>query len=276
MTAAAAPAPRRSTAGALLALVRWPNALIAGAGVVLGAWWAEPARVTSQDVALGVVVAFLLTAVVNAANDARDVAIDRVAHPDRPLVRGELHVRTAWRLAVAAYVAAALVASVLPWPAPAIALGAGLAGFAYAVLLARVALLGNVVVAVVASLPFVLGGAVVGDVKASLPLLAVAVPLHLAREVMKDLADAHGDRGVRRTIALGGGPRAARLVSLAAVAAYAALVTLQFAPAGPRRVALLPSAALAAWSVLRARPSRASSCLKLAMLFAMAALPLLR
>jgi hypothetical protein len=146
-------------------------------------------------------------------------------------------------------------------------------GYAFA-LNARL-LLGNVIVAIVASLPFLLGGALVGDAAAALPLFAVAVPLHFAREVMKDVADAPGDRGHRDTIPLRWGARAACGVALAGVVTYAALATWLFAPSGLRALGLLPSVSVAAWAVVKT-PARAPMLLKLAMLLAMAALPFLR
>src|SRR5499427_11077238 len=77
------------TIGSILALVRWENALLSVAGVVLGAWWAtgrpnEPGTIVMAGVAV------LLTAFANADNDVRDFEIDRVAHPQRPLPTGTL------------------------------------------------------------------------------------------------------------------------------------------------------------------------------------------
>src|SRR5687767_9580328 len=69
-----------------LTLLRWRNALLAGAGVLAGAWWGA-GRVT-LGVALVTAAAFALTAVANAANDIADIEIDRVAHPERPLASG--------------------------------------------------------------------------------------------------------------------------------------------------------------------------------------------
>lgn len=280
MNVAAAPARRRSAVGAALALARWPNALVAAVGVLLGGWWADPAALGTRPMLLAVVVALCATAAFNALDDVQDVAVDAVAHPDRPLPRRELSLASAavigWSAAGLAVAAAGAAGGELL----AIIALAFAGGLAYVWLLKPRGLVanlaGNVVVALVASLPFVVGGSAAGSPGAAVPLFAVAVPLHLAREVMKDVADVEGDRGFRRSVALAWGGRAARAVSLAAVAAHAVLVTFLFAPAGPRRLALLPAVALAAWAVGRASDRRAPSLLKLSMLLAMAALPLLR
>src|SRR3954464_3551952 len=75
-------------AGAAVAdLVRWPNALIAAAGVFTGAWYAA-GDVTAPATAWLARAAVALTAVANAADDVADREIDRVAHPERPLPSG--------------------------------------------------------------------------------------------------------------------------------------------------------------------------------------------
>lgn len=265
----------RSVPAAVLALVRWPNALIASAGVVLGAAWVQPQLSWSRELTFGVLAAWLVTAAVNALNDASDVEIDRVAHPERPLPRGELSRGTAMRVGLGAWVLGIAVARALPTGPEMIVYAALLVAIAYAFALNAKLLLGNVIVAVVASLPFLLGGALVGDAAAALPLFVVAMPLHFAREIVKDVEDAPGDRGHRDTVPLRWGSRAAHAVAFAAVAAYAALASFLFASAGSRLVALLPSVATAAWAVAGAR-RRAPLLLKTAMLLGMAALPFLR
>ncbi len=284
-TRAAAPtgrAPReRSVPAAMLALVRWPNAIIAGVGVLLGAWWVWSTRTSAEPLAfrpviLATVGVLFATFGVNAINDAVDVDIDRVAHPERPLPRDELSPSIALRVGIAASVLAFALGCAANAAVGILLTGGLLAAWAYAFDFNRRLLFGNALVAVVASLPFVVGAAAAGAAGQGLALFAVAVPLHFAREVMKDLADTCGDRGRRRTVALVSGPRAARGLALASVLAYAALASFFFAPAGRRWVALMPSAVIAAWATLRADIHRAPLVLKLAMLFAMAALPFLR
>jgi 4-hydroxybenzoate polyprenyltransferase len=138
---------------------------------------------------------------------------------------------------------------------------------------------GNVATACIASLPFVYGAEAAGDIVAGLPLLAIAVPLHFAREVAKDVPDIRGDSGYRRTIPIALGLARTRAIVGLAVAVYAGAVTFLFAGAGPRLGLLLPSVAVAAagaWSTRVESARRAPALLKLAMLLAMAALPFLR
>src|SRR4051794_1410709 len=79
------------TAVAILTLVRWENALLTVAGVVLGAWWATGRPNEPQTIVMAC-VAVLLTAFANSDNDVRDFEIDRIAHPARPLPSGALSI----------------------------------------------------------------------------------------------------------------------------------------------------------------------------------------
>ena len=272
--AVATPASRL---GALLALVRWQNALIAAAGVVVGAWWERPDAWLAAPVAWAMGAAVATAAAVNALNDALDVDIDRVAHPARPLVRGAIGRRAALVVAGLSAVVAVVASRRAGGNVPEIVSIALSLGWIYSLMLKEWGVLGNLVVAFVASLPFVAGAEAAGFSRdGGVTLLLVAIPLHFAREVVKDEADARGDRGYRRTLplVLGAGP--ARAVAVAAVAAHAGLVTFLFAPFGWRRILFVPAIGLAVAALLRAEAPRAASLLKLAMLLAMAALPLVR
>lgn len=259
-------------ASAVLALVRWRNALIAALGVLLGAWWAGGAPFTRAPL-LAAATAIALAAFANAFNDCRDVEIDRVAHPERPLPSGALRPRQALGVALAAAVLA-LALALLVSPA--------LAGITAAVLVVMREYsmrlkrrgLGNVIVAVLASLPFLYGAWSAGDPRAAVPLLALGIPLHFAREVAKDLEDAPADAAVRRTLPVTQGATRARGVFVAALLVFLA-VLIPFALARPLFALLvLPAVALCAVATRRVLAGHHGSpvLLKSAMLWAMAAL----
>lgn len=275
MTAVVAPAPA-SRARAALVLLRVPNALIAAVGVVVGAWWARPGSAFDARVGLAALAAFAVAGAVNAFNDIFDVDIDRRAHPERPLPSGAMGTRAAAMLACAATAAALLIARRLDAASQGLVLGALVVGYAYSPALKAHGLLGNLSVAVVGSFPFLVGADAVGDAADALVLFAVAVPLHLAREIVKDIADTTGDEGRRRTLPIVGGTALSRAVATAAVVLHAGLASFLFAPAGWRLLALLPAVALAAWATARADATRGATLLKVAMLLAMAALFVLR
>ena len=79
--------PSSNRALAVLSLVRWENALLSVAGVVLGAWWATGMPGQPKTIVMAG-VAILLTAFANADNDVRDYEIDCIAHPDASAALG--------------------------------------------------------------------------------------------------------------------------------------------------------------------------------------------
>jgi len=256
---------------ALLALARWPNALTAAAGVVVGAWWAHGAL--GPAVGWAALAAIAITVAANAWNDVADLEIDRIAHPDRPLPLGALTPREATG---AAWLAAALAVPLAWLAAPRIAiLTVGVLGVAraYSPHLKRWGLLGNAAVAVVASLPFLYGSWAVGQPARGAILVAIAVPLHFAREVAKDLDDAAGDAGWRRTLPVAHGPRRARSVIALAAAAFLLALAWPAARAPLFALALLPAIGLSiagAGAAVRGRPG-GPTLFKAAMVCAMLA-----
>ena len=198
---------------AILALIRWENALLSALGVLLGAWWANGSVLAPRSL-LAAVVAVALTAVANAENDYQDLAIDRSAHPGRPLPSGALRPAQARTIvAVAAIIALVVSLAIDAMLAVTSAVVVALM-LVYSRTLKARGILGNLTVAVLASLPFVYGAWAAGRPAAALPLVAVAAPLHLAREIAKDLEDAHADAPMRRTlpVAYGAGVAAGAMV----------------------------------------------------------------
>jgi geranylgeranylglycerol-phosphate geranylgeranyltransferase len=215
----------------------------------------------------------LLTAFANADNDVRDCEIDRIAHPTRPLPSGALSIRAA-RVVVGVSAAAALVvASLLGGPQTLAAVGVIAAMTLYNRGVKAHGVPGNVVVAIVASLPFLFGAWSAGFARAGVPLFLVSVPLHFAREVAKDLDDVAGDASHRRTLPLRAGASAARLVVVTSVA----LFVVALAPFGVRyptfAIVALPAVALCVVAARRVLSGQRGTArlLKSAMVVAMVA-----
>ncbi len=262
---------------ALLRVGRLPNALIAAAGVLVGAWWAG-ATWHWVPAAYAVVGAIFLSFAAYAWNDADDVEIDRVAHPDRPIPRGDLSVQAATRFALVSALLGVLLSSLARPVLGVLALIVVVAMRGYSAAFKWRGLPGNLVVAIIASLPFLWGAWAVGLPERGLPLVAIAVPLHFAREVAKDIDDARGDAGHRRTVPLAFGMSAARGAMLAAVVAFIVLLAPLVIAQPLFALAILPAILLAAaatgfvWRGAHGGPT----LLKAAMLLAMAALVVVR
>jgi geranylgeranylglycerol-phosphate geranylgeranyltransferase len=268
----------RSTAAisAALRLARWGNALTAAAAVLLGAWWSgwgPPA-----PIALAALAAIGLTAAANAWNDIADLEIDRIAHPARPLPSGALAPSSAATVAMGAATLAVVAAT-------AVTMLLGLASIAVLVLmrlyspwLKRAGVPGNLVVALLASLPFLYGSYAAGAWAMGLPLVAIAIPLHLARELAKDLDDREADHLARRTLPVIAGARWTRAAIVAVLVSFGAALALGLAPHARSPLifllALVPALLVLIVATARALGGRRGSpaYFKLAMVCAMAAL----
>ena len=272
--------PSRRAVSAALRLVRWANALTAAAGVVVGAWWAgwgDTARV-----AVAAIAAIGLTAAANAWNDLADVELDRFAHPGRPLVTGALSAHAADRIAMVAATGAVLAASDVSVTLGLCSVGVLLLMRLYSPWIKRAGFAGNLLVSVLASLPFVYGSYAAGHGTRGLPLMLIAIPFHFARELAKDLDDQDADRRARRTLPVALGAPFARGAIIAALIASALALAfglapqvespaLLFAALTPAMIAL----ALATARTLRGLPG-SPAFFKLAMVCAMAALVVAR
>jgi geranylgeranylglycerol-phosphate geranylgeranyltransferase len=269
-------APSRRAVSAALRLVRWANALIAAAGVCIGAWWAGWGDASA--IGLTALAAVGLTAAANVWNDMADVDIDRVAHPERPLVIGDLSLDNADRIAIFAATGAVVCASNVSVVLGVASVAVLLVMRLYSPWLKRVGLVGNLVVSVLASLPFVYGSYAAGHWARGLPLVLIAIPFHLARELAKDLDDRDADRGARRTIPLTVGVQTARIAIVIALAASGVALAYGLAPLvrSHARLLLALTPAMLALTfatacTLRGRPG-SPAFFKLAMVCAMAAL----
>lgn len=177
-------------------------------------------------VAIAAVVALAFAGAGNARNDLTDVAIDRVAHPSRPLVTGEISVAAARRVVEALYLVAFLGALILGTAALVLVTVAFALMESYERWLKAQGFAGNVTIALLAAAPFLIG-AIAVDALGSLAVAIVAglaALVTLAREVLKDAEDALGDAGARRTLAER--PGAARAVVVGSLAGAVVLSPL--------------------------------------------------
>ena len=184
-----------------LRLVRAGNLGVSFVGTLVGGLVARGAGISVPSIlwlflALAGVSTALITAGGNVLNDLLDLEGDRVNHPDRPLVTGEISVGSARALAVILFVGGTLVAVPVAFSEPlvaAILAAAILLLVAYEFRFKRVGFLGNLVVAFLTGMVFLYGGAAAGNAVVLLPFAAMAFLATLSREVIKDMEDIAGD-----------------------------------------------------------------------------------
>ena len=162
---------------------------------------------------LAVLSTILISAAANSWNDYRDIEIDRVNQPERPLPAGLITPEAAWIFSLIVAGLSLLLAALISWPAFLIAFLSNILLYIYSWRLKSTVLVGNMTVATISALSAVYGGIAAGNARPSFWLAAVIIIGILGREVLKTLADYEGDyRQQCKTIATVWGRRWARVV----------------------------------------------------------------
>jgi geranylgeranylglycerol-phosphate geranylgeranyltransferase len=165
----------------------------------------------------------------NVLNDLRDIEVDRINRPSRPLPAGVVgisHAKILWAALVLAGVATAFLVSIAH---VLIALFSVILIAAYNLKLKSSPLVGNIVVSSVVAAALVYGGLSMGGVIPTLPAVVFAFLTTLARELLKDVEDLKGDSSVgMATYAVVRGPEAVGRMAAAILLATVALTVTPF------------------------------------------------
>lgn len=186
---------------AFIRITRPHNAVVAGLTALIG-YLIATGTLTPPSLLLAVIVA-LITAGGNVINDVRDVEIDRINRPDRPIPAGDISLAGARAYAAALFIGGIAIATLTTTLCLAIAIINSVILIVYAVRLKRTPVLGNVAVAYLAGSVFLFGGAFAGieGLVRNLSLAAITFLATVARELLKDAEDVDGDAaGGARTL----------------------------------------------------------------------------
>jgi geranylgeranylglycerol-phosphate geranylgeranyltransferase len=188
----------------LIILCRPLNCFMAAATSLLGSWLPFH-DLSSINVWIAALTVGLITAGGNVMNDISDLTGDRINHPDRPLVNGE--VTRAWAIGMLSLtwgLAALLSALVLDSISANIVVLVLVLITLYNFVLKGLPVIGNLTIAAVTWFVLQFGAiAVAGGNQLFFPPLLetgaiMAALLHLAREMVKSVQDIEGDRAQKR------------------------------------------------------------------------------
>lgn len=263
----------------LLALMRPANALISALAALAGAYLAAGRASPWLAVAGAAGASFAFAAAGNVRNDLGDVAVDRRAHPERPLVTGAVREGTARALAVALYAVALACGVLVSWWGLALVAAALPLMEGYERWGKAAGLPGNLMIGLLTAAPFVLGGMAGGAVgPAVLSVAGLAALATVGREILKDVEDEAADRGARVTFPMRVGRHRAAVVAACFLVGAAALSPLPFvlervlAWSYLAAVGVADACFLAAAVAGSRRPGRGQRLAKLGMVAALAAL----
>lgn len=177
-------------------------------------------------VSIGCIVVFLISAGGFVINDIYDLEIDKINQPQRILPSNQISLATAWiytfilffvGLILSIYsltIPTSLHIGFLP---PIMTIIGIISLFLYASFFKKLGLIGNLVIIALSTIPFFIGGLVVGGIisRAVFPVLVV-LTVQYAREIIKDVEDVNGDVaasdfiinlptliGIKKTVLLG-------------------------------------------------------------------------
>lgn len=166
-----------------------------------------------QNILISCAVILSFMAGGNSLNDYIDREIDKTAHPDRPLPKGEISPRTALYIGVAGLVIASVASiAMMSVTVTAIVVVAAILMVSYEVFLKQRGFVGNITIAILTGMIFLFGGAVVGNLPGNIIIAAMAALVSIGREIAKDIEDMSSDEG-RNTLPMMIGVRNASIIA---------------------------------------------------------------
>ena len=222
-----------------LKLFRFGNGVMGLVGVIVGAFIASGLNILDHwiSIAISCVIVLVFMAGGNALNDYIDRDIDVIAHPERPIPQGKISPRTALNLGIIFMALAVIIGIVTQfvsyyrgfvfwdYTSTAIVVVATILMLSYEIFLKQRGFVGNVTIAVLTGMIFLLGGAVCNNIGPVVPIAVMAVFANIGREIAKDIEDKESDEG-RTTLPMKIGDRNASYVTGFAFLAGVALSVL--------------------------------------------------
>lgn len=181
-----------------LQLFRMGNAVMGIIGVTVASFMAAGTGMVDQwqNLIISAVVVFMFICGGNSLNDYIDYEIDKTAHPERPIPSGRMERRTALHVALVMLGGSVVVSFLtVDWECILIVLVACVLMVGYEMFLKQRGFVGNVAIAVLTGMMFLLGGAVVGDVADNVVIALMAMLVSVGREISKDIEDMDSDEG---------------------------------------------------------------------------------
>lgn len=211
---------------AYLRIIRPVNCIITFISVMVGGWIGHGILFSAPLIAAGL-VGFMVCAFGNLVNDIKDLEIDRINNPERPLPSGRVSRRAASVMAVISLIVGVLGSIPLGIFPFFIVITAALLLFAYSAYIKRT-LASNFLVALIAGMSFLLGGIVVHNALCVIPFI-FSIFIHVPREIVKDVMDMEGDKtaGIK-TIPIVAGPITAYNISSIVLGLLCAILPLPY------------------------------------------------
>lgn len=198
-------------------------------GTFIAIWMAAGTDIVNYayETILSAILVFLFIGGGNALNDSIDYEIDKVSHPDRPIPSGKITPECARNIGFSLLLASTIMSLfTLDLNCIIVVVIACALMISYELCFKQRGFIGNVTIAVLTGMLFLLGSAIVGDVSLNFSVALLAILVSIGREIAKDIEDMEGDEG-RLTLPMRIGKKKASILACIFIVAG---VLLSFIP----------------------------------------------
>ncbi|MDP2363107.1 MAG: geranylgeranylglycerol-phosphate geranylgeranyltransferase [Ignavibacteria bacterium] len=178
---------------AYIKITRPLNVVITFCVVVVAILISQTSQTNIIIILISSIAAALVAASGNIINDIYDIETDKISHPNRVLVLGNITKKEAVYLSNFINTIAIILTSRLSDILLLIVVISIIVLFFYSFYLKKLPLVGNVVVAFLTGLAFIYGGFAAGNPAAAIVPAVFAFLINLIREIVKDMEDVKGD-----------------------------------------------------------------------------------
>lgn len=207
--------PHRAPVNKYLQLFRIGNVVMGIIGVAVASFMASGTGIVDHwtGLLISVAVVFMFISGGNALNDSIDAEIDKTAHPERPVPSGRMTAEQARKIGIA-MLAGSVLASLLTLDPVCVAIVAVACVLmvSYELFLKQRGFVGNLTIATLTGMTFLMGGAVVSNAEGNIVVAVMAMLVSVGREISKDIEDMESDEG-RVTLPMRIGVRRAAAVA---------------------------------------------------------------
>ena len=206
------------------------NSTLAGFAVAIGALASLSHPLTDIQlwyIVLGCITSGFISAFGYVINDVFDVEIDRINMPHRPIPSGSVSLQGAKLFCAFLAGVGAIFAVLIDLVAIFLAFMGIVLLYLYAAYFKRSGFPGNLIVASLATIPFLFGGFVTESFPTLLIPASFSFLINLSRELIKDIEDVHGDKLEDvQSVALKYGIRPARNISYIFLASLLVIIPI--------------------------------------------------
>lgn len=212
-----------------LQLFRIGNCVMGIVGLLMAVWVAVGFNITDhlQSLIFCSGVVFFFIAAGNSLNDYIDREVDKQGHPERPIPSGRMTPERVMQVSAACFVISIAFSLFLNWQSFIVVVIAIALMLLYELRTKKAGFSGNLTIAALTAMLFLLGGTVVNALDRTYVLALLAGLATLGREIIKDIEDMEADFD-RRTLPKRIGMRNASIVASLAIISAVSISPLPF------------------------------------------------